>query len=127
MSSPSQSPNIVPRDLCGRRATTRRGPMIEVVWLGVLLNTRAALSVGPIFVSILIAAATRGFVPAFRVILGSATADALLLLPALACAWVIAAVARAEMWVGLAGAGFFAGLAVLVVRVAWWLRRAGEV
>src|SRR3569833_2852266 len=118
MSSPSQSPPPVPRDLCGRRATTRRGPMIEVVWLGVLLGAGAALSVGPIFVTILNEAATRGFVPAFRVILGSATADALLLLPALACAWVSAAVARAEMWGGLAGACFFAGLAGQAVREA---------
>ena len=100
--------------------------MIEVVWLGVLLGAGAALSVGPIFVTILNEAATRGFVPAFRVILGSATADALLLLPALACAWVIAAVARAEMWVGLAGACFFAGLAVQAVREARRLWRAGE-
>jgi threonine/homoserine/homoserine lactone efflux protein len=100
--------------------------MIEVLWLGVLLGAGAALSVGPIFVTILAVAATRGFGPAFRVIVGSATADAILLLPALAFAWVIAAVARAEFWVGLAGAAFFAFLAVQAVREAWRLWREGQ-
>ena len=40
-------------------------------------------------------AATRGFGASFRVILGSATADLLLLLPALAFSWLIAQVAAA--------------------------------
>jgi threonine/homoserine/homoserine lactone efflux protein len=99
--------------------------MIEVLWLGVLLGAGAAVSVGPIFVTILGEAATRGFGPAFRVILGSATADVILLLPALAFAWVIATVARAEFWVGLAGAVFFAFLAVQAVREAWRLWHNG--
>lgn len=99
--------------------------MIEVLWLGVLLGAGAAVSVGPIFVTILGEAATRGFGPAFRVILGSATADVILLLPALAFAWVIAAVARAEFWVGLAGAAFFIFLAVQAVREAWRLWHDG--
>ncbi|GLY73192.1 LysE family translocator [Actinoallomurus iriomotensis] len=101
--------------------------MLEVLWLGVLLGTGAAVSVGPIFVTILNEAATRGFAPAFRVILGSATADALLLLPALAFAWLIAAVARAEFWVGLAGACVFAFLAFQAVREAWRLWHHGTV
>ncbi|GAA4482469.1 hypothetical protein GCM10023191_002720 [Actinoallomurus oryzae] len=101
--------------------------MFEVLWLGVLLGTGAALSVGPIFVTILNEAATRGFAPAFRVILGSATADALLLVPALAFAWVIAAVARAEFWVGLVGACVFTLLAVQAAREAWRLWRRGAV
>jgi threonine/homoserine/homoserine lactone efflux protein len=92
--------------------------MGEVIWLGVLLGGGAALSVGPIFVTILNAAATRGFGAAFRVILGSATADVVLLLPALAFAWVLAAVAQAALWVGLVGAAFFLWLAVGAVRDA---------
>jgi threonine/homoserine/homoserine lactone efflux protein len=99
--------------------------MGEVLWLGVLLGAGAAVSVGPIFVTILPTAATRGFGAALRVILGSATADAILLLPALAFAWVIAAVARAEFWVGLAGSVFFAFLAVQAVREARRLWREG--
>jgi threonine/homoserine/homoserine lactone efflux protein len=97
------------------------GLMGEVLWLGVLLGAGAALSVGPIFVTILNVAATRGFGPAFRVILGSATADVILLLPALAFAWVIAAVARVDFWIGLVGAVFFAFLAAQAVRDAWRL------
>jgi threonine/homoserine/homoserine lactone efflux protein len=99
--------------------------MIEILWLGVLLGAGAAMSVGPIFVTILSEAATRGFGPALRVILGSATADVVLLLPALAFAWVIAAVARAEFWVGLVGAVFFSFLAVQAVREALRLWREG--
>ena len=63
--------------------------VIEVLWLGMLLGVGAALSVGPIFVVIIQQAATSGFGAAFRVILGSATADLVLLLPALAFAWII--------------------------------------
>lgn len=94
--------------------------MGEIIWLGVLLGAGAALSVGPVFVTILNEAASRGFGAAFRVILGSATADVILLLPALLFAWVIAAVARATFWVGLVGAVFFAFLAV---RALWEARR----
>lgn len=100
--------------------------MVEILWLGALLGAGAALSVGPVFVTILHQAATRGFGPAFRVILGSATADVLLLLPALAFAWVIAAVARAEFWVGLAGGVFFAVLAVQAAGESVRLWREGE-
>ncbi|MEV5709472.1 LysE family transporter [Actinoallomurus sp. NPDC052274] len=101
--------------------------MGEVIWLGVLLGVGAALSVGPIFVTILNEAATRGFGAAFRVILGSATADVALLLPALAFAWVIAAVTQAAFWVGLIGAAFFLWLAVGAVRDAVRLWRAESV
>jgi threonine/homoserine/homoserine lactone efflux protein len=99
----------------------------EVIWLGVLLGAGAALSVGPIFVTILNEAATRGFGAAFRVILGSATADVALLVPALAFAWVIAAVARASFWVGLVGAAFFLWLAIKAVRDAVRLWRADAI
>jgi threonine/homoserine/homoserine lactone efflux protein len=100
--------------------------MGEIVWLGVLLGAGAALSVGPIFVTILNEAAIRGFGAAFRVILGSATADVILLLPALAFAWVIAAVAQAAFWVALIGAVFFACLAVQALREARRLWREGQ-
>ena len=63
--------------------------MSEVLWLGMLLGVGAALSVGPIFVVIVQQAATSGFAASFRVILGSATADLVLLLPALAFAWLL--------------------------------------
>ncbi|HYN16545.1 MAG TPA: hypothetical protein VEY96_00495, partial [Actinomycetes bacterium] len=68
--------------------------VIEVLWLGMLLGVGAALSVGPIFVVIIQQAATSGFGAAFRVILGSATADLVLLLPALAFAYIIQALDR---------------------------------
>ncbi|MFJ9566891.1 LysE family translocator [Streptomyces fuscichromogenes] len=92
--------------------------MIQVLWLGVLLGAGAALSVGPIFVTILQAAATQGFKAAFRIILGSATADLILLVPALAFAWMITAVTQASFWVGLIGALFFLCLAAVAVRDA---------
>ena len=38
--------------------------MIEVLWLGILLGAGAALSVGPVFVTILQTAAARGSAPA---------------------------------------------------------------
>ena len=76
----------------------------EVLWLGLLLGVGSALAVGPIFVVIVQQAATSGFGASFRVILGSATADLILLLPALAFAWVIRSVERGALWVGAAGA-----------------------
>jgi threonine/homoserine/homoserine lactone efflux protein len=98
--------------------------MGEILWLGVLLGGGAALSVGPIFVTILQEAATRGFGASFRVILGSATADLILLIPALAFAWIVAALADAAFWVGLAGSLFFlflAGQAIRDARALWRL------
>src|SRR4051794_37502566 len=90
-------------------------PMGEILWLGALLGAGAALSVGPVFVTILNEAASRGFGAAMRVILGSATADALLMVPALALAWLVGAAAR---WIGLVGAVVFALLAAQAVRDA---------
>ena len=58
----------------------------EVLWLGMLLGVGAALSVGPIFVVIVQQAATSGFGAAFRVILGSATAEPVF---AAAFAWLL--------------------------------------
>jgi threonine/homoserine/homoserine lactone efflux protein len=94
----------------------------EVLWLGMLLGVGAALSVGPIFVVIIQQAATSGFGAALRVILGSATADLVLLAPALAFAWVIRALDRGALWVGAVGAVFLLYLAGRAARdaVALW-------
>jgi len=95
----------------------------EVVWLGTLLGVGAALSVGPIFVVIVQQAATSGFGAAFRVILGSATADLVLLVPAVAFAWVIRSVERGALWVGAVGAVFLLWLAWQAARDALTLWR----
>ena len=93
-----------------------------VLWLGMLLGVGAALSVGPIFVVIVQQAATSGFGASLRVILGSATADLVLLAPALAFAWMIRSLERAALWVGAVGAGFLLWLAWQAARdaVALW-------
>ena len=98
--------------------------VFEVLWLGMLLGVGAALSVGPIFVVIIQQAATSGFGAAFRVILGSATADLVLLLPALAFAHIIRALDRGVLWVGTVGALFLLYLAGQAARdaVALWRR-----
>ena len=95
----------------------------EVLWLGILLGIGAALSVGPIFVVIVQQAATSGFGASFRVILGSATADLVLLLPALAFAWIIRSLDRAALWVGAVGAVFLLYLAWQAARDAVTLWR----
>ena len=96
--------------------------VLEVLWLGMLLGVGAALAVGPIFVVIIQQAATSGFGAAFRVILGSATADLVLLLPALAFAYIIQALDRGSLWVGAVGALFLLYLAWHAARdaVALW-------
>lgn len=99
--------------------------MGEILWLGVLLGVGAALSVGPIFVTILQEAAARGFWAAFKVILGSATADLVLLVPALAFAWVMTAVAEAQVWVSAVGAALFLVFAAQAVRDSRVLWRGG--
>jgi threonine/homoserine/homoserine lactone efflux protein len=98
--------------------------VFEVLWLGMLLGVGAALSVGPIFVVIIQQAATSGFGAALRVILGSATADLVLLLPALAFAYIIRALDRGALWVGTVGALFLLYLAWQAARdaVALWRR-----
>jgi threonine/homoserine/homoserine lactone efflux protein len=97
--------------------------VIEVLWLGLLLGVGAALAVGPIFVVILQQAATSGFGAALRVILGSATADLLLLVPALAFAWIIRSLERGALWVGTIGALFLLWLAWQAAHDAARLRR----
>jgi threonine/homoserine/homoserine lactone efflux protein len=94
----------------------------EVLWLGLLLGVGSALAVGPIFVVIVQQAATSGFAASFRVILGSATADLILLVPALAFTWVLRSVDQGALWVGAVGAGFLCWLAWQAARdaVALW-------
>jgi threonine/homoserine/homoserine lactone efflux protein len=94
-----------------------------VLWLGMLLGVGAALSVGPIFVVIVQQAATSGFAASLRVILGSATADLVLLVPALAFAWVIRSLERAALLVGAVGALFLLYLAWRAARDALALWR----
>jgi threonine/homoserine/homoserine lactone efflux protein len=98
----------------------------EVLWLATLLGIGSALAVGPIFVVIVQQAATSGFGASFRVILGSATADLVLLVPALAAAGVIQSLDRGALWVGAAGALFLLYLAWQAARDArslWRERR----
>jgi threonine/homoserine/homoserine lactone efflux protein len=97
-----------------------------VLWLGTLLGVGAALSVGPIFVVIVQQAATSGFPASLRVILGSATADLVLLVPVLAFAWVIRSLERGALWVGGVGAAFLLWLAWQAARDALALWRGGR-
>jgi threonine/homoserine/homoserine lactone efflux protein len=97
-----------------------------VLWLGMLLGVGAALSVGPIFVVIVQQAATSGFPASLRVILGSATADLVLLVPVLAFAWVIRSLERGALWVGAVGAVFLLWLAWQAARDALALWRGGR-
>lgn len=100
--------------------------MLEVVSLGLLLGIGAALSVGPIFVTILQEAARSGFTASLRVILGSAVADLVLMVPALAFTWVIKAVASASLWISLAGGAFFVVLAVQSTKDSYRLWKYGR-
>jgi threonine/homoserine/homoserine lactone efflux protein len=97
--------------------------VLEVLWLGLLLGVGAALSVGPIFVVIVQQAVTSGFPASLRVILGSATADLILLVPALAFAWIIRSLERGALWVGTVGALFLLYLAWQAARDALALWR----
>lgn len=92
--------------------------MEEIVALGVLLGAGAAFAVGPIFVTILQEALTHGFWASLRVIFGSATADILLLFPAIAFTWVIGFVANASLWVGIVECLFFLYLSQQALRDA---------
>jgi threonine/homoserine/homoserine lactone efflux protein len=100
--------------------------VVEVLWLGMLLGVGAALSVGPIFVVIVQQAATSGFGAGLRVILGSATADLVLLVPALAFAWIIRSLERGALWVGAVGSAFLLYLAWQAARDAVTLWREGR-
>lgn len=97
--------------------------MRDAFLLGLLFGVGAALAVGPIFVTIIQEAATRGFMSSFKVILGSATADLVLLFPALTLSWIIASVAEASLWVSIGGALFFVYLGISAARDAWRMWR----
>ena len=98
----------------------------QIFWPAFVLGAAAALSVGPIFVTILQSAATSGFPAGMRVIMGSALADLILVVPALAFTWLVASLARAALWTGLAGAVFLCFLAVQAARESrrLWRREA---
>lgn len=96
--------------------------MTEAFWLGVVFGIGAALSIGPVSVTILHEAIARGFGAASRVILGSATADLVLIVPALAASWVLARVDAAGV-VALVGAAYFAYLSLEAGRGSWRLWR----
>ncbi len=100
--------------------------MAQIFWLALALGAAAALSVGPVFVTILQSAATSGFPAGLRVIMGSALADSILVIPALAFTWLVAAIARAALWLSLAGAVFLCVLAAQAAREArrLWMREA---
>jgi threonine/homoserine/homoserine lactone efflux protein len=99
--------------------------MRDAFLLGLFFGVGAALAVGPIFVTIIHEAAAHGFMSSFKVILGSATADLILLFPALALSWLIARVDAASAWVGIGGALFFIYLGVGAGRDAWRLWHGG--
>jgi threonine/homoserine/homoserine lactone efflux protein len=90
----------------------------QIVWPALVLGAAAALSVGPIFVTILQSAATSGFPAGMRVIMGSALADLILVVPALAFTWLVASLARAALWTGLIGTVFLCVLALQAARQA---------
>ena len=102
----------------GRGRAARRQPRVisQIVWPALVLGAAAALAGGPIFVTFLQSAVTGGFPAGMRVIMGSALADLMLVVPALAFTWLVAGLARAALWTGLIGAVFLAGLAVQAAR-----------
>jgi threonine/homoserine/homoserine lactone efflux protein len=95
----------------------------EALWLGVVFGIGAGFSVGPVFVTIVQEAIARGFGAASKVILGSATADLVLIVPALAASWLLARVEAAAGIVALVGAAYFLYLAVEAGRGSWRLWR----
>lgn len=101
--------------------------MGEILLLGLLMGTGAALAVGPIFVLIIQQSVSRGFGSGFRVILGSAVADLLMLIPAVGMVWVIRFMTEASFVVGLIGTAVFAWLGVGAVRDALRFKRSGLV
>lgn len=97
--------------------------MTEALWLGVVFGIGAALSIGPVSITILHEAIARGFGAALKVILGSAVADIVLIVPALAASWILARVDAAAGVVAVIGAVYFAYLSVEAGRGSWRLWR----
>jgi threonine/homoserine/homoserine lactone efflux protein len=88
----------------------------EALTLGALFGIGSGLSVGPIFVTIIHETLTRGLRAGGKVILGSATADLLLMIPALAATWLIAGMDALSRAVALIGAAYFVYLAIQSLR-----------
>lgn len=101
--------------------------MTEALAFGVLFGVGAALSVGPIFVTIIHESITRGFGSGLRVILGSATADIILVLPALVATWLIAGAETLSLLIGTVGAAYFLYLACIAARESRRLWRGGSI
>jgi threonine/homoserine/homoserine lactone efflux protein len=99
----------------------------EAVALGVVFGVGAAISVGPIFVTIVHESITRGFGAGLQVIFGSAVGDVLLLVPALAASWLITRVDAASPFVALAGGAYFVFLSAMAARASWRFWRRGGV
>jgi threonine/homoserine/homoserine lactone efflux protein len=97
----------------------------EALALGILFGIGAALSVGPIFVTIIHESITRGFGSGLRVILGSATADVVLIVPALAATWLIAGAESLSTLIAVGGAAYFLYLAFQAARDSRRLWRGG--
>jgi threonine/homoserine/homoserine lactone efflux protein len=97
------------------------------VVLGVALGIGAALSVGPVFLTIIHESVTHGFGAGVRVIVGSAVADVLLLIPALAASWLIALVDAASLVVALVGAAYFVFLSLTAIRESRRLWFGGKI
>jgi threonine/homoserine/homoserine lactone efflux protein len=99
--------------------------LTEALALGFLFGIGAALSVGPIFVTIIHESITRGFGSGLRVILGSATADLVLIVPALLATWLIAGAESLSLLIAAIGAAYFLFLAFQATRDARRLWRGG--
>jgi threonine/homoserine/homoserine lactone efflux protein len=98
----------------------------EAVGLGLLFGMGAGLTVGPIFITIVHEALTRGLAAALRVIVGSAVADVLLLIPAVAASWAIARIESLTGVIALAGAAYFVFLSAAALRDSRRMWRSGD-
>lgn len=92
--------------------------MSEALWLGVLFGLGASLSIGPVFVSMIEESVIRGFKSGFQVIVGSAIADIIMLIPALLASWFLTKVSSASFFIGLIGASYFIYLGICSIRDA---------
>lgn len=100
--------------------------MAEVLWLGIALGVGQALAVGPVFLAIVQQSMARGAGAGCRVVLGSTTCDAVLLLPGLLFAGLIAGIGGLAPWLGGLGALCFVYLGQAAGRDAHRLWRSGE-
>lgn len=92
--------------------------MNEVLWLGILFGLGASLSIGPVFVLMVEESVVRGFKSGFQVIIGSAVADIIMLIPALLASWFLTRVSSASFFIGFVGASYFIYLGICSIRDA---------